>query len=65
MIENKVQYMHSKKKLSELQEDLRAIQKKYSSDKNRLKLFSQGYKEHITQLKSEIKYYKSRRNNIS
>lgn len=64
MIENKVQYINTKEKLSKLQEDLRAIQKKYSSNKNKVELLSQGYLEHIAQLKAEIKDYKARRSNI-
>ena len=57
MIKNKRQYEYSKKKLHELEEDLKAIRKKYYMDKNKVALLSQGYIEHIVQFKDEIKEY--------
>ena len=57
MIKNKRQYEYSKKKLHELEEDLKAIRKKYYIDKNKVALLSQGYIEHIVQFKDEIKGY--------
>ena len=57
MIKNKRQYEYSKKKLLELEEDLKAIRKKYYIDKNKVALLSQGYIEHIVQFKDEIKEY--------
>ena len=57
MIKNKRQYEYSKKKLHELEEDLKAIRKKYYMDKNKVALLSQGYIEHIVQFKDEIKGY--------
>ena len=57
MIKNGRQYEHSKKKLHELEEDLKAIRKKYYLDKNKVALLSQGYIEHIVQFKDEIKEY--------
>jgi len=57
MIKNKRQYEYSKKKLLELEEDLKAIRKKYYIDKNKVALLSQGYIEHIVQFKDEIKGY--------
>lgn len=57
MIKNKRQYEYSKKKLHELEEDLKAIRKKYYIDKNKVALLSQGYIEHIVQFKDEIKEY--------
>jgi transcriptional regulator with XRE-family HTH domain len=57
MIKNDRQYEYSKKKLHELEEDLRAIRKEYILDKNKVALLSQGYIEHIIQFKNEIKEY--------
>ena len=57
MIKNKRQYEYSKRKLHELEEDLKAIRKKYYIDKNKVALLSQGYIEHIVQFKDEIKEY--------
>ncbi len=57
MIKNKRQYEYSKRKLHELEEDLKAIRKKYYIDKNKVVLLSQGYIEHIVQFKDEIKEY--------
>lgn len=57
MIKNKRQYEYSKRKLHELEEDLKAIRKKYYIDKNKVALLSQGYIEHIVQFKDEIKGY--------
>ncbi len=57
MIKNDRQYEYTKRKLYEFEEDLKAIRKKYSSDKNKVALLSQGYIEHIAQLKAEIEEY--------
>lgn len=57
MIKNKRQHEYSKRKLHELEEDLKAIRKKYYIDKNKVALLSQGYIEHIVQFKDEIKGY--------
>lgn len=57
MIKNDRQYEYTKRKLHEFEEDLKAIHKKYSSDKNKVRLLSQGYVEHIAQLKVEIEEY--------
>lgn len=57
MIKNDRQYEYTKRKLREFEEDLKAIRKKYSSDKNKVGLLSQGYVEHIAQLKVEIEEY--------
>ena len=57
MIKNDRQYEYTKRKLHEFEEDLKAIRKKYSSDKNKVALLSQGYVEHIAQLKAEIEEY--------
>lgn len=57
MIKNDRQYTYTKNKLHEFQKDLKEIQQKYSFDKSKLKLLSQGYIEHIAQLKTEIANY--------
>jgi len=57
MIKNDRQYEYSKRKLHELEEDLKAIRKKYYSDKNKVAVLSQGYIEHIVQFKDEMKEY--------
>lgn len=57
MLKNDRQYAYTKKKLNEFKIDLKEIKKKYSTDKNKLALLSQGYKEHIEQLKAEIAEY--------
>jgi len=58
MIKNDRQFEYTKKKLREFEGNLKAIRKEYSSDKNKVTLLSQGYVEHIAQLKSEIMEYK-------
>jgi len=57
MIKNDRQYEYTKKKLHEFEQDLKAIRKKYSPDKNKVALLSQGYVEHIAQLEAEIEEY--------
>lgn len=57
MIKNGRQYEYAKNKLREFEEDLKAIRKKYSTDKNKVALLSQGYIEHTLKLKSEIAEY--------
>ena len=58
MIKNDRQYEYAKSRLHKFDEDLAAIRKKYSSDKNKVALLSQGYIEHIAQLKAEVDEYK-------
>jgi len=57
MIKNDRQYEYAKRKLYEFREDLKAVRKKYSSNKNKLVLLSQGYVGHIAQLRAEIEEY--------
>lgn len=57
MIKNDRQYEYAKNKLHEFERGLKAIRKKHYSDKNKVGLLSQGYVEHIAQLKAEIKEY--------
>ena len=59
MIKNDRQYEYTKKKLHEFEQDLKAIRKKYSPDKNKVALLSQGYVEHIAQLEAEIEEYEN------
>lgn len=58
MIKNDRQCNYSKKKLQELEEDLKTLRKKYSFDPNKVALLGQGYIEHIAQLNSEIEEYR-------
>ena len=58
MIKNSRQLKYAKKRLCQLKLDLAVVRKKYSLDKNKVVLLSQGYIEHIAQLKAEIKEYK-------
>jgi len=58
MIKNDRQYKYTKRKLREFQKDLNAVQKEYAAgNPNKLRLLSQGYREHIEQLSSEIAEY--------
>ena len=57
MIKNDRQYEYAKNKLHEFERGLKAIRKKHYSDKNKVGLLSQGYVEHIAQLKAEIEEY--------
>ena len=57
MIKNNRQLEYTKKRIREFEKDLAMIRKKYSSEKNKEKLLSQGYKEHIVQMKAEIEQY--------
>lgn len=59
MIKNDRQYEYTKKKLHEFEAELKTIHKKYSSNKNKAGLLSQGYVEHIVQLKAEIAEYEN------
>ncbi len=57
MIKNERQLEHTKRKLRELEEDLGRVREKYGSEKKRVALLSQGYVEHIAQLKAEMEEY--------
>lgn len=57
MIKSDRQFKYTQKKLKEFSEDLKAILKQYSADKKKAALLSQGYKEHIDQLRKEIAEY--------
>jgi DNA-binding XRE family transcriptional regulator len=57
MIKNERQHAYSKKKLKELEDDLKTIVKKYADKPNKAKLLGQGYNEHIAQIREEIAEY--------
>lgn len=57
MIKNDRQYEYTRRRLEEFAQDLRAIQEKYASDPKKQALLSQGYREHIAQLKAEMAEY--------
>ncbi|MFH1259552.1 MAG: helix-turn-helix domain-containing protein [Elusimicrobiota bacterium] len=58
MIKNDRQCEYTKKKLQELEEDLKALRKKYALNQNKVALLGQGYIEHIAQLNGEIEEYR-------
>lgn len=60
-ITNNHQLELTKRALKEWKKSLKAIRKKYASDKNKLALLSKGYNEHIAQFKAEIKEYEERK----
>lgn len=57
MVKNNRQYQYTKGRLHQMEQDLAAIRKKHSRDRKKAALLSQGYMEHIGQLKTEIKEY--------
>jgi DNA-binding XRE family transcriptional regulator len=57
MIKNNRQQVYSQRKLKELEGALQFIKNKYSSKPNKARLISQGYLEHIKQIKEEISEY--------
>lgn len=62
MIKNEKQYKYTRSKLQDFKIDLEQIKKQYKDDKQGLKLFSQGYIEHISQLQKEIRIYEGMKN---
>jgi len=62
MIKNERQYKYTCSKLKNLKIDLEQIKKQYKDDKQGLKLFSQGYIEHISQLQKDIHLYEEMQN---
>jgi transcriptional regulator with XRE-family HTH domain len=62
MIKNERQYKYTCSKLQDLKIDLEQIKKQYKDDKQGLKLFSQGYVEHISQLQKDIRKYEEIKN---
>jgi DNA-binding XRE family transcriptional regulator len=57
MIKNERQYAYSRKKLKELEEGLKGIKGKYAEKPNKARLLSQGYDEHIAQIREEMAEY--------
>ena len=62
MIKNERQYSYTRSKLQDLKIDLEQIKEQYKNDKQGLKLFSQGYIEHISQLQKDIHTYEEMQN---
>jgi transcriptional regulator with XRE-family HTH domain len=62
MIKNERQYKYTRSKLQDLKIDLEQIKEQYKNDKQGLKLFSQGYIEHISQLQKDIHTYEEMQN---
>ena len=62
MIKNERQYKYTCSKLQDFKIDLEQIKKQYKNDKQGLKLFGQGYIEHISQLQKEIRTYEEMQN---
>ena len=62
MIKNERQYKYTCSKLQDFKIDLEQIKKQYEDDKQGLKLFSQGYIEHISQLQKDIHAYEGMQN---
>lgn len=58
MIKNDRQLQYTIKQLRNIEEALREIREKYSSNRNQVEVLSQGYIEHIKQMKAEIAEYK-------
>ena len=57
MIKNERQYAYSRKKLQELEDGLGNIKGQYADKPNKVNLLSQGYVEHIAQIREEIVEY--------
>lgn len=62
MIKNERQYKYTCSKLQDFKIDLEQIKKQYKDDKQGLKLFGQGYIEHISQLQKEVRAYEEMQN---
>ncbi|MFC1480434.1 helix-turn-helix domain-containing protein [Candidatus Omnitrophota bacterium] len=58
MIKNDRQLQYTIKQLRNMEEALKDVRDKYSSNKNQVEVLSQGYIEHIKQMKAEITEYK-------
>jgi transcriptional regulator with XRE-family HTH domain len=63
MIKNKRQYKYTLSKLNEFKKDLDQIKEQYKDDEQGLKLFTQGYIEHIAQLQDDVYRYEKMKNN--
>ena len=63
MIKNERQYKYSLNKLNELKSELNKIKEQYKNDEQGLRMFSQGYIEHITQLQDDVYRYEKMKNN--
>jgi predicted XRE-type DNA-binding protein len=63
MIKNERQYKYSLNKLQEFKSELNKIKEQYKNDEQGLKMFSQGYIEHIAQLQDDVYRYEKMKNN--
>ncbi|MGD9552238.1 MAG: XRE family transcriptional regulator, partial [Candidatus Caldatribacteriota bacterium] len=63
MIKNERQYKYSLGKLREFKNELNKIKEQYKDDEQALRMFSQGYVEHIAQLQDDISRYEKMKNN--
>ena len=63
MIKNRRQYKYTLSKLAELQKELDQIKEQYKNDEQGLRMFSQGYIEHIAQLQDDVHRYEKMKNN--
>jgi DNA-binding XRE family transcriptional regulator len=57
MIKNDRQFSYSKRKLKGLEAGLNLIKSRYAGKPNKAKLLSQGYHEHIAQIREEMAEY--------
>jgi len=57
MIKNDRQLEYTRRRLRELEENLEEVRSRYSSNKKQVGLLSQGFIEHIAQLKGEVEEY--------
>ena len=63
MIKNGRQYKYTLSKLAELKKELEETKEQYKNDEQGLRMFSQGYIEHIAQLQDDIYRYEKMKNN--
>lgn len=62
MIKNERQYKYTLSKLADLKKELGEIKEQYKDDEQGLRMFSQGYIEHIAQLQDDIYRYEKMKN---
>jgi len=63
MIKNGRQYKYTLSKLADLKKELGEIKEQYKADEQGLRMFSQGYIEHIAQLQDDVYRYEKMKNN--
>jgi len=62
MIKNERQYKYTLSKLADLKKELGETKEQYKDDEQGLRMFSQGYIEHIAQLQDDIYRYEKMKN---